>query len=108
MNTSIMKSSPLTNLVNSLMKKGFESRKVARRVARKIRDSDGKYNSSHFVKSGDRAGLLKKKTKKTKMVKKTKKRSSPKRSSPKRSSSKRSSSKRSSSKRSNNSFMWPF
>ena len=77
MNTSIIKSSALNSLVSSLLRKGFESRKVARRVARKIQGSKGKYNSSHFVKTGDRAGLLKKKTKKAQMAQQVRKRKSP-------------------------------
>lgn len=45
---------------NSLVKKGFESKKVALRVAKKIEASKGRLSASNFVKSGERAGLMKK------------------------------------------------
>lgn len=66
MNTSanLARAYHLSIAVKSLMKKGFESTKVARMVAKKIMKSKGKYTANHFVKSGPRAGLLKKAAKK--------------------------------------------
>lgn len=74
---------------NSLVKKGFESKKVALRVAKKIEASKGRLSASNFVKSGERAGLMKKqrggrgklkgkpvKTKKTSMKKNSSKKAS--------------------------------
>ena len=88
----------------SLVKKGFESKKVALRVLKKIERSDGRLSAANFVKSGDRAGLVKKSKGgkgqlKKKKYTKTKKESMKKKSSSKKSSSKKSSSKKSSSKK---------
>ena len=73
----------------SLVKKGFESKKLALRVAKKIEASKGRLSANNFVKSGERAGLMKKsrggkgklkgkpaKTKKASMKKKSSKKAS--------------------------------